>query len=66
MQNDQLPILQVVKTSMCGLRGTSCRVTLPGRGWCNLFRVGLVVVAGRGASKEGISAVPVQADVLPL
>lgn len=35
-------------------------MTLPGgRGWYNLFHAGSVVAAGREASKEAISAVPV-------
>lgn len=52
--------------SESGLRVWSCRVTLPGTAWCNLFHSGSVVAAGREASKEAISAVPVQADDLPL
>lgn len=38
-------------------------MTLPGTAWCNLFHAGSVVAAGREASKEAISAVPVQAGI---
>lgn len=41
-------------------------MTVPWIGWCHLFQAGLVVTAGRKVLKEAISAVPAQANDLPL